>query len=96
MAEVHQPPTGGKGGDLPTAAAIPALDFGDPEAVRAWLARLRAQIEDAVTVGEDATRPPGRRRLGRAAAREIVEAAGHALGDLLATGDRGATRARGA
>lgn len=64
MAEVHQAPAGGKGGDPPAPAKVNMLSFADPEAVRVWLAHLRAQIEDAVAAGEDATRPPGQRRLG--------------------------------
>jgi hypothetical protein len=49
----------------------------DPAAVRAWIAELRNQIEDATSAGEDATRPLGQRRLGRMMARRmVVEAEG--------------------
>jgi hypothetical protein len=90
MTEVHQAPAGGKGGDLPAAYATKTLDFADREAVRAWLAHLRAQIEDVVATGEDATRPPDQRRLGRAAARQGIEEARRALEQLLAAAERGA------
>lgn len=147
MAEVHQAPSGGKGGDPPAvlralrrfvaaahglrdawsselegptypralpsfgglvreldvwldeaeariAAAIAGagevqpLDLDDREAVRAWLADLRAQVDDVVAAGEDATRPPARRMLGRPMARHTILEARHALGQLLAAADR--------
>ena len=81
MPEVHQAPSGGKGGDPP--AAHP-LDLSDPAAVRAWLAHLREQIEDAVAAGEDATRPPGKRELGRRSARRMIVQARRALRGILA------------
>ncbi len=89
MAEVHQAPAGGKGGDprAPTTK-LSLLSFRDPDAVRAWLTHLRAQIEDVVAAGDDATRAPGERRLGRAAAREAIEVGRRALEHLLAAADR--------
>ena len=95
MPEVHQAPVGGKGGDLPAAREMKALDFGDPEAMRWWFARLRAQIEDVIAAGEDATRPPGQRRLGRAAAREAIEEAGRALEQLLEAAEPAAAATEG-
>jgi len=83
MPEVHQARARGKGRDLPAALRCKALDFGDPEAMRAWLAHLRAQIEDLGGAAEDATRPPGQRLLGRAAARGVIEEARWALDQLL-------------
>lgn len=82
MPELHQAPARGKGRDLPAATTGKPLDFGDPEAMRAWLAHLRAQIEDLAGAAEDATRPPGKRMLGRAAARGVVEEARWALEQL--------------
>lgn len=145
MAEVHQAPAGGKGGDLPSALRrlrhfveaahalrdgwsaelegptyprtlptlsglaqelhawlaeaeaaaerragdVPALDLTDREIARAWLADLRAQIDDVMAAGEDATRPPGRRALGRAVARNAITEGRHALTRLLAAAERG-------
>jgi len=85
MDEVHQPPAGGKGGDAP-----PTLDLTDKAAVRAWLAELRTQIEDAVAAGEDATRPPGRRALGRPTARRAILEAKRSIEGLLEVAERGA------
>ena len=82
MTEVHQAAAGGKG-------AV-ALDFSDREAVRAWLTELRTQIDEVVAAGEDATRPPGERALGRATARGAILAARNALGQMLAAAERGA------
>jgi hypothetical protein len=56
------------------------LNLADPAAVRAWIKDMRAQIEDAAGAGEDATRPSGKRHLGRLMARRtIVEARDAAL-----------------
>lgn len=65
------------------------LDLGDREAVRAWLAELRTQIDDAVGAGEDATRPPGRRELGRPTARSAILEARRAIDAMLAAAERG-------
>lgn len=72
----------------PTVEVRP-LDLTDPAATRAWLADLRTQIDDAVAAGEDATRPPGRRLLGRPMARSAIVEARHALDQLLAAAERG-------
>lgn len=82
MPEVHQAPPGGKGGDPPAA-----LDFTDSAAVRAWLADLRTQIDDALAAAEDATRPLGQRELGRRAARRSIREAERAIGQLFAVAD---------
>jgi hypothetical protein len=50
----------------------PPLDLGNPPVARAWLLSLREALRDATSAGEDQTRPPGRRRLGRAMARETI------------------------
>ena len=67
------------------------LDLGDPAAVRAWLTDLRAQVDDAMAAGEDATRPLSRRALGRPMARRSLLEARHALQQLLEMAERGAT-----
>jgi hypothetical protein len=82
MPEVHQPPTGGKG-------RAPSVDLADPAARRAWLADLREQLEDLAAAGEDATRPLGRRALGRPTARGQILEARHALQQLVDAAERG-------
>jgi hypothetical protein len=73
MTEVHQAPGGSKGGDPPADPDdLQPLDFRSPAALRAWLGDLATQIEDVVAAAEDATRPPGRRLLGRAMARRTI------------------------
>ena len=59
----------------------PALDWGDAAAVRAWARDVYTQARDATGAGEDATRPPGQRELGRAAARRIIDGARRKLDD---------------
>ena len=56
----------------------PPLDLGNPTAARTWLLALRETLRDAPSAGEDQTRPPGRRRLGRAMARETITEASDA------------------
>jgi hypothetical protein len=74
MTEVHQRLRRRKGGD-PPADHIEPLDLADPEEVRRWLDKLESDIWDAIAAGDDATRPPGERDLGRRMAREhILEA----------------------
>jgi hypothetical protein len=46
------------------------LDWTNPAAVAAWATSLRATVDDALAAGLDATDAPGRRMLGRRAARE--------------------------
>ena len=82
MTELHRAAAGGKGTD--------PLDWSDHEAVRAWLRELRTQIDEIVGAGEDATRPPGERALGRAAARRAILEAQRALGQMLAAAEGGA------
>jgi len=68
---------------------IPPLDITNPEAFRTWLMELRTEIDDAVGAGEDATRPIGQRRLGRAMARSTLLEARRALEQLLEAATRG-------
>ena len=86
MPEVHQAPSGGKDGDPPAA-----VDVRDPSAVRAWLAHLRAQVDDLFAAGEDATRPLGRRVLGRPTARVMIRDAKRAIDQLMAALEEGAS-----
>lgn len=62
----------------------PVVDLSDPEMVRRWAADLREQVDDAVAAGLDATAAPGRRRLGRALAREQIAAAAGSIERLFA------------
>jgi hypothetical protein len=48
------------------------LDFTDPAARTAWLRDVWKQVSDACAAGEDATRAPGARDLGRREARRII------------------------
>lgn len=68
---------------------VTPLKLTDPAAVRAWLTQLRTEIDDAIGAGEDATRPPGKRTLGRAMARSTLLEARRALTQLLEAAFRG-------
>jgi hypothetical protein len=57
--------------------------------VRAWLGDLATQIEDVVAAAEDATRPPGRRLLGRAMARSTILETRRVLRQLVRAAQRG-------
>lgn len=59
------------------------LDWTDPTAVRRWAHALLTQARDAIAAGEDATRPPAHRELGRQAARRIIAEAEGAIGVLI-------------
>ncbi|MFT3775343.1 MAG: hypothetical protein QM820_59095 [Minicystis sp.] len=72
------------------AGAPYVLDLSNRDAARAWLAELRTQIDDAVSAGEDATRPPGRRALGRPTARRALLEARHSIEQMLVAAERGA------
>ena len=61
--------------------ATGGLDWNDAAAVSAWARDVYVQVLDALAAGEDATRPPGRRELGRRAARRIVTEARRKLTD---------------
>jgi hypothetical protein len=65
------------------------VDFSDPGQVRLWLKALRVQVEDAVSAGDDATRPPGKRGLGRLTARRIALESRYALLQLLQAAELG-------
>jgi hypothetical protein len=59
------------------------LSFTDRAAVKAWFDELCKQIDAALFVGEDATRPLGQRALGRAEARRRLLEASHVLHQLV-------------
>jgi hypothetical protein len=68
---------------------IKPLNVADPAAVRAWIEEVRAQIEDALAAGEDATRPLRERGLGRSTSRRMVIEARMALQQLFQAADGG-------
>ncbi len=70
-------------GDIPHL-----LDLSDPAAFRSWLTALHVQLDDALSAGDDATRPPGQRDLGRRTARCLLFGARASIGALLASADR--------
>ena len=83
-ASVHAPSAQGGASPPPPPPPPPPLDLGDPIAARTWLLSLRETLRDATSAGEDQTRPPGRRRLGRATARETIAEASEAAEAMLA------------
>ena len=66
-----------------------ALPWEDPAEIRAWLGALREQTLDLATAAEEATRRLGERVLSRGEARRRIEAADHAIEDLLEAADLG-------
>lgn len=93
MSTVQRPP-GAIVTDLPVASAV--VDLSDVEMVRRWAVDLREQVDDAIAAGLDATAPPGRRRLGRALAREQIAGAAGSIERLFAAvGVAGAERSCG-
>lgn len=70
----------------------PRLDWSDPAAVDAWARDVYTQARDGLAAGEDATRPPGLRDLGRHAARGIIEEAARKLDGLYRFADLDARR----
>jgi hypothetical protein len=68
---------------------VAPLDLSDPAQVRRWLGELLVQLDDALGAGDDATRPPGRRMLGRAAARGKIMQSRRALRELIDAAERG-------
>ena len=61
-----------------------ALNLADSAAVPAWLDDLAARVEDVAAVAADQTAPVPDRKLGRAAARELLRDARGTLADLVA------------
>jgi len=68
---------------------IQPVPFADATAVRGWLKEVRTQVDDGLGAGEDATRPLGRRTLGRRMARRKVMDAQRALLELFEAAERG-------
>jgi hypothetical protein len=69
---------------------VEPLDFTDSTALHKWLDAVDCATHDALAAGDDATRPPGRRVLGRAMARTHVLEARHQLLCLFEAAKRGA------
>jgi hypothetical protein len=68
----------------PAAPPPPTLDWTDHAAVEAWARDLCTQMRDALSAGEDATRPPRKRELGQRAARRLIRQAEKNLAGALA------------
>src|SRR5215468_4264037 len=75
--------------DRPYREPPKPLDLTDSSAVRAWLTDLHKNIKDAIAAGDDATRPPGERDLGRRTAREHILEAHRSLRLLIEAARRG-------
>lgn len=71
------------------AYLIAPLDFDEPAQVRTWLKDVDTQIEDVFAAGEDATRPPGKRTLGRPLARMKIMEARRSLRELMFAARKG-------
>lgn len=71
---------------------LEALDLRDPTAIRAWIKDLEAAVEDALSAGEDATRPLRRRVLGAVTARTHIREARGSFRELVVAAQRGAAR----
>jgi len=69
---------------------VEALDFSDAKVVAQWLAVVDCAWQDAVGAGDDATRAPGARVLGRATARGQVLGARQQLMCLMKAARMGA------
>lgn len=81
-------PTGPHAGQVADPSAVP-LDFADPSALRAWLARVEAVADDALSAGEDQIRSPAERDLGRRQAGRLLAEARSSLARLLDVARRG-------
>jgi hypothetical protein len=60
-------------------SGVEPVDLAKPEELRRWLLKLDANICDAIAAGDDATRPPGQRDLGRMMARQRILESRHSL-----------------
>jgi hypothetical protein len=75
-----------------SARKVTPLDLSEPDQVRRWLDDLEMQISDAISVGDDATRPLSRRLLGRPMARKQLMESRRALRQLIDAAERGMER----
>jgi hypothetical protein len=66
-----------------------AVDFADPADLRRWLAALRAEVEDLIDLGHEATRKKKERVVSRVHIRAELERTGAMLRRLLRAGRRG-------
>jgi len=69
--------------------SLEPLNLADLAKVRVWLDRVETHVKDALAAGEDATRPPARRDLGRRTARSALLEARQSLQRLLHVAKRG-------
>ena len=79
MATSHDPPPPGN-----SPSTRPHLDWPDHAVVSAWLAAVRAALDDAHAVTVDLLRPLRERELGHVKHRELYGDAQQALDELLA------------
>lgn len=66
-----------------------SLAWDDPPQARAWFNALRDRVLDALTAGEDVTRPKHERVLSRAEARRKIIAADESITSLLDAAEQG-------
>lgn len=69
-----------------------AVSFDNQDDVRAWLEELRVRVEEALDLGDEATRPKRKRVVTRTALRRELEVTRATLHHLLRAGRRGLTR----
>ncbi|MFO0760871.1 MAG: hypothetical protein U0359_30620 [Byssovorax sp.] len=89
MSNVHQRPRGANAEPAPTETPLPAVDFSDATAVRAWLSFLREHVLDALAAGEDAARRPSERVFSRHEVRRRLADEERVITALLDAGARG-------
>jgi hypothetical protein len=70
-------------------SVVAPLRVSDPGELCTWLDSLQSGIDDAIAAGDDATRPPSQRALGRTMARQKILESRHALRQLLEAARRG-------
>jgi hypothetical protein len=96
MPDVHDAPMKGKGRDpSSTCPEPPPVHWDDPTQIAGWLSALHAQIQDALALGDDATRRPRRRFFARSEARRRLRAAERAIASLIGAAQRGLAPAAG-
>lgn len=59
------------------------VDLTDAQDLAWWLDRLQNAVDDLESAAADQLRPPGKRRLGRASALQIVNEAGWTIAQLI-------------
>lgn len=89
VAELQEWRDSAKEMDTVKKSNVAPLDFADAKALRIWLDHLHSDIHDAIAAGDDATRPPSQRDLGRTTARAHILESRHTLRHLLEAAERG-------